>query len=248
MYLFQRGIFKNSIFVYDKNKNLIFYAKEKASSDVISKTNILDFYIKFTKTKVSENEVSKIELSNILIFSNESKTNEQSSILFENEQSSILFENELLKIIGDVECKIKKNKFLNIGIDIENSHIEKYRIYNSVMHKNIGYIKQKQGFIRNEWIFYSINNQIIGKMNERSMIFSIINTLMSFIYSFIGIGAWLIPQTYNIISSDGMDVAKIKKQFNIFTFKYNATLNILQINPTIDQKLLISMGILIINA
>lgn len=225
MYLFQRGIFKNSIFVYDKNKNLIFYAKEKASSDVISKTNILDFCIKFTKTKVSENEVSKIELSNILIFSNESKT---------NEQSSILFKNELLKIIGDVECKIKKNKFLNIGIDIENSHIEKYRIYNSVMHKNISYIKQKQGFIRNEWIFYSINNQIIGKMNERSMIFSIINTLMSFIYSFIEIGAWLISQTYNIISSDGMDVAKIKKQFNIFTFKYNATLNILQTNPTID--------------
>ncbi|MCD5425978.1 MAG: hypothetical protein LRZ92_05915 [Methanosarcinaceae archaeon] len=167
--------------------------------------------------------------------------NEHSSILFENEQSSILFENGLLKITID------NNKHNIIGG-------KKYSIHDTVKIKDIGYINYKIGLIKDEWTFYSNNNQKIGKMNDffshpykfDSLLEKLESEFIDFLLSVIGIGSWLTPQNFKIISCDGVIVAKIKKKFNPFTFKYKTTLTILQSNPSIDQRLLIATGILII--
>ena len=240
VYSFQQRWLKYPIYVHDKYENLIFYVENKS-------TKILeDIQIISDKNNSNENKILKPKFSKFVIFSDKSKTN------------------ELLKLIN---------------------FAGKYHIYDSVMHKIIGSIKQKSGFLKSEWIFYSNNNehfqffknhnysndafnQKIGKVTfvkkiTMTSIIGIIYSLISafglwvdffgewfgFINIFIGLAwAWTASENYIITSSDDLDVAKIEKQFNIFTFKYDATLTILQIDPNINQKFLVSMGILITNS
>ena len=96
----------------------------------------------------------------------------------------------------------------------------KLGIQDIISNIDIGSIKKSQGFIKDEWIIYSNEIQEIGKMSEQSTILAIIITLMSFMYGFIRIGAWLFPKNYSIVSSDDMNVTEIKKSNPILLNMY----------------------------
>ncbi|MCD5425979.1 MAG: hypothetical protein LRZ92_05920 [Methanosarcinaceae archaeon] len=207
-YLFHKKSSKDSVFVYDKDENPIFYIEKIKSSSYMQKKSS-----EFLITTDESYKTETLKKSGFIVLGK----------LKEIEQSSILFENRLLKI---------------------DTSTENYVIQDIISNIDIGCIKKNSGFIKDEWVIYSNDNKKIGKMSEQSTILSIIITFMSFIYGFIGIGSWLFPENYTIVSSDGMNVAEIKKNQSRSS-KYRLT--ILQANPPIDQRLLISMGFLIAN-
>jgi len=53
----------------------------------------------------------------------------------------------------------------------------------------------------------------------------------------------LVPQTYVVMSADGREVAQIRQHFNPVVLKYDMA--IVDPEPSIDRRLLISAGILL---
>ncbi len=109
-----------------------------------------------------------------------------------------------------------------------------YNVYDKTTGEPVGAIKRKglKSFIKDEWIFLSRDGQEIGKLTERDMTSAILCRLFRFI-----------PQTYIITSSGGKGVAEIKRHFNLFVLKY--TMRITEPEPSIDRRLLIAAGILL---
>ncbi len=109
-----------------------------------------------------------------------------------------------------------------------------YNVQNATTGEAIGAIRRKgmKSIIKDEWIFLSNESQEIGRLTESSM-------AGAFLSRFIN----LIPQKYVIVSADNREVAEIEQHFNPFVLKYSMT--IVEPEPSIDRRLLISSGILL---
>ncbi len=126
---------------------------------------------------------------------------------------------------------IKTPEILDIGAT--------YNVQDATTGEAIGAIRRKgiKSIIKDEWIFLSNEGQEVGKLTESSMAGALLNRF---------IDLWffnLVPQTYVITSTGGRKIAEIKQHFNPFVLKYSMT--IVELEPSIDRRLLISAGILL---
>ena len=109
-----------------------------------------------------------------------------------------------------------------------------YMVMDATTGEDVGAIARKglKSVVKDEWMFISAENLQIGTLTESGWARAIISRLIN-----------LVPQNYSITSEDGREVAVINQHFNPFVLKY--TMSILEPNPPIDRRLLISMGILL---
>ena len=109
-----------------------------------------------------------------------------------------------------------------------------YNVQDATTGEAIGAIRRKglKSIIKDEWIFLSNEGREIGRLTESSIKGALLSRFIN-----------LIPQTYVIVSADGREVAEIKQHFNPFVLKYSMT--IVEPEPSIDRRLLISSGILL---
>jgi hypothetical protein len=110
----------------------------------------------------------------------------------------------------------------------------KYTVIDGITDESVGII-ELGGFsyiLKERWNFFSRQGSKIGSLLE----IGITNAFLQRVFHFI-------PQSYLIISKDGGEIAKITKHFHPYVLKY--TLRILEENPSIDIRLLISSVILL---
>jgi uncharacterized protein YxjI len=121
---------------------------------------------------------------------------------------------------------IKTPQILDIGAT--------YNVQDVTTGEVIGAIRRKglKSIIKDTWVFLSNEGRETGRLTERSMVTALLSRFIN-----------LIPQTYVIVSADNREVAEIKQHFNPFVLKYSMT--IVEPEPSIDRRLLISSGILL---
>ncbi len=121
---------------------------------------------------------------------------------------------------------IKTPQILDIGTT--------YNVHDATRDEVVGAIRRKglKSIVKDEWIFLSNEGREIGKLTESSIAGALLSRFIN-----------LIPQTYIIVSADGREVAEIRQHFNPFILKYSMT--IVEADPSIDRRLLISAGILL---
>ena len=121
---------------------------------------------------------------------------------------------------------IKTPQILDIGAT--------YNVQDVTTGEFIGAIRRKglKSIIKDTWVFLSNEGRETGRLTERSMVTALLSRFIN-----------LIPQTYVIVSADNREVAEIKQHFNPFVLKYSMT--IVEPEPSIDRRLLISSGILL---
>lgn len=121
---------------------------------------------------------------------------------------------------------IKTPQILDIGAT--------YNVMDATTGEAIGALRRKglKSIIKDEWLILSSQGQEIGKIAESSM-------FGAFMSRFID----LVPQTYNVVMTNGTYEAQIRQHFNPFVLKY--TMTIFDQNPGVDRRLLLSAGILI---
>ena len=121
---------------------------------------------------------------------------------------------------------IKTPQILDIGAT--------YHVVDATTGEAVGALRRKglKSIFKDEWIFLSSQGEEIGKMSEHSL-------FGAFMSRFID----LVPQTYNVVLADGRYEAQIRQHFNPFVLKY--TMTIVDQNPGIDRRLLLSAGILL---
>lgn len=109
-----------------------------------------------------------------------------------------------------------------------------YNVYDPTRNEVVGALRRKwfRSIVVDEWSFLSPEGREIGKLTESSIARALLSRFITFI-----------PQTYIIVSVDGRKVAEVKQHFNPFVLKYSMT--IVETNPSIDRRLLISAGILL---
>lgn len=121
---------------------------------------------------------------------------------------------------------IKTSQILDIGAT--------YSVQDGTTGETIGSIRRKglSSIVRDEWIFLSSDGREVGRLTEKSMSGAILSRLVN-----------LVPQTYVVMSADGREVAQIRQHFNPVVLKYDMA--IVDPEPSIDRRLLISSGILL---
>lgn len=121
---------------------------------------------------------------------------------------------------------IKTPQILDIGAT--------YHVVDATTGEAVGALRRKglKSIFKDEWIFLSSQGEEIGKMAEHSLFGALISRFID-----------LVPQTYNIVSASGVYEAQIRQHFNPFVLKY--TMTIVDQNPGIDRRLLLSAGILL---
>ncbi len=109
-----------------------------------------------------------------------------------------------------------------------------YNVQDATTGEVIGAIRRKglKSIVKDEWIFLSNESREIGKLTESSTARALLSRFIK-----------LVPQTYVIVSADGRKIAEIRQHFNPFVLKYSMT--IVEPEPSIDRRLLISSGIML---
>ena len=110
-----------------------------------------------------------------------------------------------------------------------------YTVQDATADEVVGSIRRKalKSLVKDEWVFLSNQGQEIGRLTESSVAMALLSRIIN-----------LIPQTYLIISAEGRTIAQIKQHFNPFVLKY--TMTIIEPQPSIDKRLLIAAGILLV--
>ena len=155
---------------------------------------------------------------------------EKENLLFYSKQKAFTLREDFRVYLNEPQMKelltIKTPQILDISAT--------FNIEDATTGGIIGAIKRKglKSIVKDEWIFLSKEGQEIGKLTESSTAKALLSR-----------GTNLIPQTYVILSTNGREVAKIKQHFNPLVLKY--TMTIVEPEPSIDPRLLISSGILL---
>lgn len=104
--------------------------------------------------------------------------------------------------------------------------------------EKVGSIKREwwPSILRDEWTFYAPDRVTkLGKLVEKSRLRAIIARIF---------GSGWIPQQYKVTTPDEkITIAEIDQHFNPFVLNYD--MRILQDNPSIDKRLLTTMGVLL---
>jgi uncharacterized protein YxjI len=121
---------------------------------------------------------------------------------------------------------IKTPQILDIGAT--------YNVQDVTTGEAVGALRRKglKSIVKDEWVILSREGQEIGVLTETSLIAALLSRFIN-----------LIPQTY-VVSANNREVAEIKQHFNPFVLKY--TMTIADEMPSIDPRLLIAAGILIV--
>lgn len=121
---------------------------------------------------------------------------------------------------------IKTPQILDIGAT--------YNVQDATTGEVVGAIRRKalKSLVKDEWLFLSNEGREIGKLTESSITRALLSRLIG-----------LIPQRYVITSTGGKEITEIRQHFNPFVLKYS--MKIIEPEPSIDQRLLISAGILL---
>jgi uncharacterized protein YxjI len=108
-----------------------------------------------------------------------------------------------------------------------------FNVQDTTTGEAVGAIKRKafKSILKDEWIFISNEGQEIGKLTESSIAIALLSRFISGI-----------PQNY-VVLAQGKEVTEIRQHFNPFVLKYS--MEIREPHPSIDRRLLISMGILL---
>jgi len=109
-----------------------------------------------------------------------------------------------------------------------------YNVQDATTGEAIGAIRRKglKSIVKDEWIFLSNEGRKIGRLTENSVARALLSRFIK-----------LVPQTYVIVSADGRKIAEIRQHFNPFVLKYSMT--IVELEPSVDRRLLISSGIML---
>lgn len=109
-----------------------------------------------------------------------------------------------------------------------------YNVQDVTTGEAVGAIRRKgiESIFKDKWIFLSNEGREIGRLTEGSIARALLSRHIG-----------LIPQTYVIVSADGRDVAQFQQHLNPLVLKYNMT--IVELELSIDRRLLISSGILL---
>ncbi|UCD85873.1 MAG: hypothetical protein JSU92_06665 [Deltaproteobacteria bacterium] len=109
-----------------------------------------------------------------------------------------------------------------------------YIVQDATTGNTVGAVRRKglKSILKDEWILLSSEGQETGKLTESSAFRAVLSRLVN-----------LIPQTYIIVAADGRKIADIRQHFNPLVLKY--TMTIVEPDPPIDRRLLISTGILL---
>lgn len=121
---------------------------------------------------------------------------------------------------------IKTPQILDIGAT--------YHVQDATTGEAVGAVRRKgiKSILKDEWILLTNEGQEVGKLTESSVARAILSRLIN-----------LIPQNYIIVSADGRKIAEIRQHFNPFILKFSMT--IVEPEPSIDRRLLVSAGILL---
>jgi len=109
-----------------------------------------------------------------------------------------------------------------------------YNVQDAATGEVIGAIRRKgrKSIVKDEWIFLSSEGREIGRLTETSLARALLSRFIK-----------LVPQRYIIVSADGRKIVEIRRHFNPFVLKYSMT--IVEAEPSIDRRLLISSGIML---
>jgi uncharacterized protein YxjI len=109
-----------------------------------------------------------------------------------------------------------------------------YNVQDATTGEAVGAIRRKalKSMVKDEWVFLSKEGREIGKLTESSIVGALLSRFIN-----------LVPQAYIIVSADGKEVAEIRQHFNPFVLKY--TMEVIEPEPSVDRRLLISSGILL---
>jgi len=122
--------------------------------------------------------------------------------------------------------RIKTPQVLDLGAT--------YNVFDSATGQRVGALRRKalRSIIKDEWEIMDSNDRQVGTMTEASLVGALLSRYWN-----------LIPQSYTISTTAGKLVAEIKQHFNPIILKY--TMTITEAQPSIDQRLLVSAGILL---
>lgn len=138
----------------------------------------------------------------------------------------------------------KTTELLSLKTDQIIDMDAKYNVHNSTTDEAVGSIGRQmlKSMVKDEWIFFSSDGQQIGKLTESSTTGAIIRRMVNFI-PFINLFSGLFLRSYIIVDSNDTKLAEIKQKLTLSVLKYK--MNVIEENPSIDRRLLISMGILL---
>jgi len=128
---------------------------------------------------------------------------------------------------GEELITVKTPQILDIGAT--------YYVRDATTGEDVGALKRKgiKSIFKDEWLILDTSGREIGKLKESSTFGALLSRFIK-----------LIPQKYVIEDIEsGQTVAWIKQHFNPFVLKYTWT--ILEPNPKIDRRLMITGGILL---
>lgn len=138
---------------------------------------------------------------------------------------------------------IQKEEFLTIKTPNIADIGATYNVHDTSADTAVGAVKRRalKSFVRDEWVFLSDEGAEIGRLTESSMPGAILGRIISFIPI---IGDIIpIPKRFAILSADGREVAQIRRHVNPLVIKHSLT--IIELEPSIDPRLLIAAGIII---
>ena len=135
----------------------------------------------------------------------------------------------------EVVLRIESPKLLEID--------DTFNIHDPATDKAVGTIKKKGGksIVKDEWIFLSSEGEELGRLTERNIAGAFFRRAFSFIPVIGGIAS--IPAKYVIVSATGTEVAQIRQHFAPLVSKHSLTM--VQLEPSIDRRLLVAAGILL---
>lgn len=138
---------------------------------------------------------------------------------------------------------VREEEFLTIKssklIEIDGT----YAVHDTTTDKAVGTISRKniKSIVKDEWVFLSNEGEEIGRLTERNVSGALFGRFFGYIPVIGDIAP--IPKRFVIVSATGTEVAQIRQQFAPLARKYSMTM--VELEPSIDRRLLIAAGVLL---
>jgi uncharacterized protein YxjI len=141
---------------------------------------------------------------------------------------------EVIHIYSD---KSKRQELLTLSTQQRMDLWSEFAVHDTQRGEHVGSLKREwlESGLKDTWTFHGPDGRIAGKLSENTSRRAIASRIF---------GNIIAPQRYIVKSADGAEVAYIKQWRNPIARKYD--MRILQDNPHIDRRMLISAGILLL--
>ncbi|MCL0039018.1 hypothetical protein M1N46_02080 [Dehalococcoidia bacterium] len=138
---------------------------------------------------------------------------------------------------------IQKEEFLSIETPKILEGDTTHNVHDTTTGKTVGLIRRKtvKSIIKDEWVFLSNEGEEVGRLTERNVSGALFARVVSFIPVIGDIIS--IPKRFVIVSANDIEVVQIRQHFAPLERKYSMTM--VELEPSIDPRLLIAAGILL---